>query len=503
MEDHGENIIPLFHPGDDRMDEQVLFTEQYMEEEPKSDDSISSENEFILNSNCTLGRKPLTKSSLAAPEDAITQSRQRQAYLTLPGLMFSVKQDISNCGFNLDGLGNNNFPSSPELLARDNRDLTTRVEAARSNMPLQRDYIRVEGQQLRNLIDERLKSLLKSRDSLEFEENCLFTELSESNSDNPSTKGNWSDFVTKMATSLGIANRMTSSTVEEKSYMASHLLPTSEPAAIELPLDGSVIKKIKEVDNEWKNKQRVRYCKTSDIKKYTVTEDHGKLYCSPPTLDEDIGEGILPTRRKPSQFNFMDKSSTTTNACLKKLDSGARLLLKQSSYGALMISYLDQLQSEEGRQEVIKNLSELFLAMADVSARIAANSVSARRSLYLRDLAFKNKATEKKLLCLSTLGPNIFGGKFFEVLQGSANNLRNAKETQHTRFNTQASLKRRREPSSDRGEDRYPHNDIKKIKIESSSTRGRRVIYPHNQKIKSDDNQTRFRKGAGFKPSQQ
>ena len=163
----------------------------------------------------------------------------------------------------------------------------------------------------------------------------------------------------------------------------------------------------------------------------------------------------MPTGYKPRQFNFVDK--TTTNACLHKLDSGARLLLKQASYGALMVSYLDQLQSDEGRREVVKNLSELFLAMADVSARIAANSVSARRSLYLRDMAFKNKATEKKLLCMSTLGPNIFGGKFFEVLQGSADNLRNAKETQHTRFRTQTSLKRRREPSSERKEEGYPH----------------------------------------------
>ena len=87
-----------------------------------------------------------------------------------------------------------------------------------------------------------------------------------------------------MATSLGITNNTTSSTVEVKSYMASHLLPTSEPAAIELPLDGSVIKKMKEVDSEWRNKQRVHSCKLRDMRKYTVTKDHCELYCSPPVL---------------------------------------------------------------------------------------------------------------------------------------------------------------------------------------------------------------------------
>ena len=76
-----------------------------------------------------------------------------------------------------------------------------------------------------------------------------------------------------------------------------------------------------------------------------ITEDHCKLYCSPPILDDNIDEGILPTGYKPRQFNFVDK--TTTNACLHKLDSGARLLLRQASYGALMVSYLDQLQSDE------------------------------------------------------------------------------------------------------------------------------------------------------------
>ena len=222
----------------------------------------------------------------------------------------------------------------------------------------------------------------------------------ESNSDNQSSNGNWSDFVTKIATSPGITNNTTSFTGEEKSYMASLWLSTSEPVALELPLDGSVIKKMKEVDSKWRNKQRVSSYKLRDLKKYAVTEDHGDLYCSPPGLDDGIGEGILPTRHKSNQFYFVDRSSATTNACLQKLDDGARLLLKQSSYGALMISYQDQLQSEEGRQEVIKNLSELLLAMADVSARIATNSVAARRSLYLRDMALKNKATEKKFLCM-------------------------------------------------------------------------------------------------------
>jgi hypothetical protein len=42
-------------------------------------------------------------------------------------------------------------------------------------------------------------------------------------------------------------------------------------------------------------------------------------------------------------------------------------------------------------------------------------------------------STENKLKQLSTLGPNLFAGKFFDLLHDSAENIRDAKETQHLR----------------------------------------------------------------------
>lgn len=71
--------------------------------------------------------------------------------------------------------------------------------------------------------------------------------------------------------------------------------------------------------------------------------------------------------------------------------------------------------------------------MADVSSRVIVTAVGARRSLYLQDMAFKNKATESKLQNLSTIGSDLFLGKYFEVLHASAENIRDAKETQHLR----------------------------------------------------------------------
>lgn len=75
------------------------------------------------------------------------------------------------------------------------------------------------------------------------------------------------------------------------------------------------------------------------------------------------------------------------------------------------------------------------------------NSVTATRSLYLKDMVFKNKATENELLRQSALGPKLFGGKFFEDLHSSAENLTDAKETQHLRDFKRRDLKRKADDS--------------------------------------------------------
>ena len=64
---------------------------------------------------------------------------------------------------------------------------------------------------------------------------------------------------------------------------------------------------------------------------------------------------------------------------------------------------------------------------------IAVNSVKCRRILHIKEMSFKIKSTENKLKQLSTLGPNLFAGKFFDLLHDSAENIRDAKETQHLR----------------------------------------------------------------------
>ena len=114
------------------------------------------------------------------------------------------------------------------------------------------------------------------------------------------------------------------------------------------------------------------------------------------------------------------------NIELKKIDPQSRLLLRQISHSVLLTSYIAKVNIADDRLQVFK-------AMSDVTARIAVNSVKCRRILHIKEMSFKNKSTENKLKQLSTLGPNLFAGKFFDLLHDSAENIRDAKETQHLR----------------------------------------------------------------------
>ena len=185
------------------------------------------------------------------------------------------------------------------------------------------------------------------------------------------------------------------------------------------------------------------------------------------------------------------------------MDAGARLLLRQVSYGALMATYLDQnVKSEEKRKETIKHISDLFQAMADTTSRIIVSSVAARKSLYLKDLAFKSKATENKLLNTSTMGPKIFGGKFFESVQESAQNLRDAKEIQYTRYRAPTSEKRKRDTYDQKS---LPQRDTKRARLESPEKPAVRKVYFSNPpRGRSFPKKPRFQKGTGFQdPSHQ
>lgn len=58
--------------------------------------------------------------------------------------------------------------------------------------------------------------------------------------------------------------------------------------------------------------------------------------------------------------------------------------------------------------EALQALMQVFKSMADVTSRILVGAVAARRSIHIKDLAFKYKTTENKRLVQSTLNPVLF-----------------------------------------------------------------------------------------------
>lgn len=58
--------------------------------------------------------------------------------------------------------------------------------------------------------------------------------------------------------------------------------------------------------------------------------------------------------------------------------------------------------------EALQALMQVLKSMADVTSRILVGAVAARRSIHIKDLAFKYKTTENKRLVQSTLNPVLF-----------------------------------------------------------------------------------------------
>jgi hypothetical protein len=63
---------------------------------------------------------------------------------------------------------------------------------------------------------------------------------------------------------------------------------------------------------------------------------------------------------------------------------------------------------------------QVLKSMTDVTSRIMVDSVVARRSIHIGDLAFRSKAMENKIFEQSTLNPELFCGKSFDILHSSA-----------------------------------------------------------------------------------
>lgn len=335
----------------------------------------------------------------------------------------------------------------------------------------------------------------------------------------------WSSFMSKVANELNIEvdDSQKGDKSEFTSYVPEHVAQKSnkDSVKVRLPLDGVILESLHAIDKEFQKNGNIKAFKSRDDEKFQVKNDHYQSYCSVPKLDPNVEEGLTSftysknqgalkrQNSKNSGFRFKNRALFDHNNEMKRVDVQARLLLRACSYGTLITSYLGKLYSNDETVEALQALYQVFNAMTDVSSRLIINSVSSRRNLHLQEMGFKNPSTEGKLRRLSTLGSNIFGGQYFELLHDSAENIRDARETQHLRksfvnkSNSENKNSLKRKVSKDESElDEHKgseHNG-------SQQTNPKKFKYDKS-KSKSNDNKTRksndfqAKKGQlGFRP---
>ncbi|CAG2257478.1 unnamed protein product [Mytilus edulis] len=271
----------------------------------------------------------------------------------------------------------------------------------------------------------------------------------------------WISFINKMATVLNIEPEASETHQEHPSFVSARLKPdkNDKKSAIKLPLEGTIIDMVKSVEKEAiSGHLKNRAVRGRDDKAFMVKKDDFNAFCSPPKLDDNIEEG-LPIGHKGNSFKSgvnIPPFHRELDNDFRRMDNSARALFRAVSYGTMISAFLDEATCEDDRIEGRKALINCFRSMADLSGRIMANSVLSRRKLFLKNVNFISKSTEKKLLKLPVLAVNLFNGKYFDTLHTSAENLRDARETQNV-YNNTGSYSKNFNKSRD---DRTPVNDF-------------------------------------------
>lgn len=272
----------------------------------------------------------------------------------------------------------------------------------------------------------------------------------------------WHSFIQKMATVLNIDLESEEAAENERtSYISSRLKNDKEikKALPKLPLEGTIIDIVRSVEKEaTAGHLKNRSVRGRDDKAFMVKKDDFNEFCMSPKLDDNIEEGLVVGQKKG---NFNNRSKVHVPPFHKELDNdfrridnSARAMFRAISYGTMISAFLDEADCEDDRVVGRKALINCFRSMADLTGRIMANSVMCRRKVFLRNVDFISKATEQKLLRLPMLGNQLFNGQYFNTLHTSAENLRDARETQNVYSNT----------SFDKS---YKNKDDRKRKIDS------------------------------------
>ncbi|CAG2257833.1 unnamed protein product [Mytilus edulis] len=242
-----------------------------------------------------------------------------------------------------------------------------------------------------------------------------------------------------MATVLNIEPEASETHQEHPSFVSARLKPdkNDKKSAIKLPLEGTIIDMVKSVEKEAiSGHLKNRAVRGRDDKAFMVKKDDFNAFCSPPKLDDNIEEG-LPIGHEGNSFKSgvnIPPFHRELDNDFRRMDNSARALFRAVSYGTMISAFLDEATCEDDRIE----------------------GLLSKRKLFLKNVNFISKSTEKKLLKLPVFGSQLFNGKYFDTLHTSAENLRDARETQNV-YNNTGSYSKNFNKSRD---DRTPVNDF-------------------------------------------
>ena len=209
-----------------------------------------------------------------------------------------------------------------------------------------------------------------------------------------------------------------------------------------LPLDGLVKQKWDEVEKFIKS-GKISCYRSSDNRKFRINEADFEKYGHTPKIDPEFKAKLkLDATPKFGKANLAAAKGEIKNPVLRvaelelmKCDESARLALKASSHGALLLNGMNSIISNPEKyqqEELLKLMHGVFdclQTVTDIAVRVTARSVMARRRICLSQISFKDNNASRELMSLPMSGNLLFQGQLTDIMHKYATFSRDARET--------------------------------------------------------------------------
>ena len=227
------------------------------------------------------------------------------------------------------------------------------------------------------------------------------------------------------------------------SYVADTFQSGKKNKVPKLPLDGVVKQKWDEIEGFMKRGSISAY-RSSDHQRFRIYESDFEKYGRTPSIDQEYRAKIefdgskfgkpggTPKKGQPP---IKDTQLRIVEAEFQKCDESARLALRASSHGALMLNAMHTILNDPQKYEqgeimnLLQGAFKAFQTVADSAVRVTARSIMARRRICLSQVSFKDSNANKELMALPMGGQFLFQGQFSEIMHKYATFSRDARET--------------------------------------------------------------------------